>query len=114
MEGNAVLEWARYMALTVYRRHNAQCAAKHPVDSQSSEKEERTKTWKKCSCSIYAAGSMGKRFRRLRTGTDLWDRALEVAARWEAAGRWPDAPLAAPTPTAPDSSKMTVAGAVKA
>src|ERR1019366_10206462 len=95
------------MALTVYRRHNAQCAAKHPEDSQSSEKQERSKTWKKCSCSIYAAGSMGKRSRRLRTGTDLWDRAREVAARWEAAVHWPDAAAPASPPPASETSKMT-------
>src|ERR1017187_2264688 len=84
------------MALTLYRRHNGNCEGKHPEDSQSLEREERAKTWKKCGCSIYASGSMGKRHKRLRTGQVSWDRANEVVARWEAAGRWPG--VAGPSP----------------
>jgi len=52
------------MALTLYQRHNQQCEGKHPLDSQSLEREERAKTWRKCGCSIYASGSMAKRHKR--------------------------------------------------
>lgn len=101
------------MALTLYRRHNANCEGKHPEDSQSLEREERAKTWRKCGCSIYASGSMGKHHKRLRTGQVSWDRAHEVAARWEAAGRWPgESPAPDPGDPVKDSSRQTVAGVI--
>src|ERR1019366_1057516 len=113
---NAVLRLGSIMALSLYRRHNAQCEAKHPKDSHSGELEERSKKWTRCSCPIIAAGSMGKHFKRRKTGRIFWDDAKAVANRWESAGRWPGGPEppSPPPPTLPAKDRMTVAGAVEA
>ncbi len=104
------------MALNLYRRHRQDCAGKHPEDTRSSELEERSKSWKRCECQIVAAGSMHKVHKRLKTGQVFWPEARAVAARWEAAGRWPDD--AAPTPqtgaTPAPTSKTTIERAISA
>jgi integrase len=104
------------MALNLYRRHNQKCEGGHPEDSISRDHEERSKKWKRCGCAIYAAGSLTKTFKRLKTGRTDWDGAKEVAARWEAAGRWPGGAGPAPTLKEPaaDSPRATVARAVEA
>jgi hypothetical protein len=86
------------MALHLYRRHNERCEGKHPKDSHSGELEERAKKWTRCSCPIIAAGAMRKTFKRRKTGRIFWDDAKAVAARWEAAGRWPDDSDPSPAP----------------
>jgi hypothetical protein len=103
------------MALHLYRRHNERCEGKHPKDSHSGELEERAKKWTRCSCPIIAAGAMRKTFKRRKTGRIFWDDAKAVAARWEAAGRWPDDsdPSPAPVVTEAGPGRVTVADAIK-
>jgi hypothetical protein len=44
--------------------------------------------WKRCECPIFVSGTLARKFRRQATGQWEWDRAREVAAKWEAAGKW--------------------------
>jgi site-specific recombinase XerD len=74
--------------LNLYRRHRLDCAAGHPEDSHSGEFEERKKTWKRCGCLIYAAGTLSGKFRRRRTGKSTWEEAKAEASAWEISGRW--------------------------
>jgi integrase len=115
MACNVGVELAPYMALNLYRRHRADCTGKHAEDTKSSEMEERSKKWARCSCPIVAAGSLAKTFKRRKTGRIFWDEAKAIADRWETAGRWPEeaAPGPAPVPTADPSSKKTVADALE-
>src|SRR5579871_5345428 len=83
-----VVESGVRMALNLYRRHRAECEGGHPEESRSGEFEERSKKWKRCGCVIFAAGTLDGQFRRRQTGKTSWDHAKEVAAAWEAAGRW--------------------------
>ena len=104
------------MALSLYRRHHGQCEGKHPKDSHSGELDERSKKWTRCACPIIAAGSMGKHFKRRKTGRIFWEDAKAVANRWEAAGRWPGSEAPAPEPEpdpSKDRSRMTVACAIE-
>src|ERR1019366_5445344 len=103
------------MALSLYRRHHAQCEGKHPKDSHSGELEERSKKWTRCSCPIIAAGALAKHFKRRKTGRIFWEDAKSVADRWEAAGGWPGGPDTTPDPGAPikDSSRTSIADAIE-
>ena len=101
------------MALSLYRRHRQDCTGKHLEDSHSGELDERSKKWARCACPIVAAGSLSKTFKRRKTGQIFWPEARQVAARWEAAGRWPDSADPAPPPAA-DPSRATVTHAVEA
>lgn len=106
------------------RRHGLACAAKHPVDSYSTEAEERRHNWKKCTCRIYAHGTLNGRFKRLATRARDWEFAKEIVAPYIAAGRWditPSDPPPLPPTAGPDASPppaktsgLTVADAVKA
>jgi integrase len=102
------------MALSLYRRHHAQCVGKHPKDSHSGELEERSKKWTRCSCPIIAAGALAKHFKRRKTGRIFWEDAKAVADRWEAAGRWPG-PETTLDPGAPikDPSRTRIADAIE-
>ena len=76
------------MPLNLYRRHNGNCVGEHPEDSKSGELEERSKKWRRCDCQIFAAGTLGGKFRRRRTGKWNWEEAKVVATTWDAAGAW--------------------------
>ncbi|WP_321477681.1 tyrosine-type recombinase/integrase [uncultured Paludibaculum sp.] len=76
------------MSLHLYRRHRLECEAKRPEESRNGEFEERTKGWKRCSCMIFASGSLGGKFRRKQTGRSAWDEAKAVATAWERSGAW--------------------------
>lgn len=106
MAGNGSLDFthetrlksASQMPLNLYRRHQSACKGGHPEDSRSGEFQERSKTWKRCGCSIFVAGSLNKTFKRRNTGRFDWDGGREVASRYEAAGCWDDVPAPAPVP----------------
>ncbi|MGC9969936.1 MAG: hypothetical protein ABSE56_05040 [Bryobacteraceae bacterium] len=87
------------MSLSLYRRHSrvpGKCAGGHQPDAQTYESDERRRAWKRCSCPIYASGTIGGHFRRVNTKQVVWDEAKVVAASWEAAGAWPEVPPARP------------------
>jgi hypothetical protein len=76
------------MPLSLYRRHRQECEANRPEESRSGEFEERKKGWKRCSCLIFASGTLGGKFSRRYTGKSDWDEAKSVAADWEQADVW--------------------------
>src|SRR4051794_14308365 len=88
-----MLELLFKMALNLYRRHRQECEAEHPEESRSGEFEERSKKWRRCSCQIYASGTLSRKFRRRQTGKTIWEEAKAVAEVWEKAGRWDDAAI---------------------
>jgi len=63
------------MTLNLYRRHR-----------MTYEADELRRSWKNCSCPIYASGTLGLAFRRKNTGRSSWADAREVVSVWEAAG----------------------------
>jgi hypothetical protein len=69
------------------------------------EADELRRTWKKCSCPIYASGTLGGRFKRKNTERPSWQEAKAISREWETAGQWDDniAPAipAQPVPTPP-------------
>jgi len=102
------------MALNLYRRQRQECEAEHPEESRSGELEERKKTWKRCKCQIYGAGTLRGHFRRRRTGKWEWDDAKTVAAAWEASGSWDT--TAGPSPATSDlqTGAITITAATEA
>lgn len=89
--------------LSVYRRHKRNCKAGHPKDFRSNEFDERRKGFKKCSCPIFASGTLAGVSRRQTTGAWEWDAAKAVAAQLEASGSWA-ATTGAPAFEPPESS----------
>jgi len=76
------------MALNLYRRHRPDCEGGREFDSRSGEFEERKKSWRKCSCLIFASGTLSRKFTRRSTGQSEWEPARAVAAAWELAQSW--------------------------
>src|SRR5208283_5376619 len=77
------------MGAAVYLRHSKACKAKRPEDSTTGKFEEGRRNWKKCSCPIFASGTLGGKFKRNCTEKWEWDKAEEIADEWEKAGSWP-------------------------
>ena len=94
------------MPLNLYRRHRPGCEGGHKYDSRSGEFEERKKTWRRCSCPIFASGTLQNKFRRQTTAQWEWTAAKEIAGHWEAANKWgkPTSPI---SPTAAARITMT-------
>lgn len=83
------------MPLNLYRRHYrtaGKCSGGYPPDFRSYETDERRRGWKKCTCPIYADGTLSGRFRRRNTKQWSWTEAKRVAGEWEESGRWDGAP----------------------
>src|SRR5216683_7750259 len=102
------------MALNLYRRHRRDCKAGHPEESRSGEFDERRKGWKRCSCPIFASGTLQGKFRRQTTGQWEWTPAKAVVAELDKLGSWNGeviAPQALPVTTVPQ--RVTVERAVK-
>ena len=78
------------MGLQLYRRHSKACKAKRPEDSTTGKFEEGRRRWKKCSCQIFASGTLGGKFKRQCTENWEWDKAEKVADGWQGAGSWPN------------------------
>lgn len=89
--------------LNMLRRHRTTCAAGRPVDSYSTEPEERRRGWTRCECKIYAHGTLGGVFRKFATKARDWDLAREIVAPYVAAGSWD---LATPPPPVSPISPM--------
>jgi integrase len=102
------------MALNLYRRHRRDCKAGHPEESRSGEFDERKKGWKRCSCPIFASGTLQGKFRRQTTGQWEWTPAKAVVAELDKLGSWNGeviAPQALPETTV--SQRVTIERAVK-
>jgi integrase len=104
------------MALNLYRRHRRDCEAGLSEDSRSGEFEERKKNWKRCTCRIFASGTLARRFKRRDTGRSTWEEARAVVAHWERAGSWEkEIPAPQPPPAVePNSKRITIEHATKA
>jgi len=86
------------------------------------EADELRRSWKNCSCPIYASGTLGARFKRRNTERNRWDESKAVAQAWEDAGAWDGAAkierqtpalIAAPATGVPDG-RVTIERAVQA
>ena len=94
------------MPLHLYRRHRQYCEGGHRQDSRSDDLGERKKGWKKCSCFIFASGTLGLKFGRKYTGKTNWEEAKVVAAAWERADSWDGKP--AQTPASEHAARLTI------
>jgi hypothetical protein len=97
------------MGLQLYRRHSTACKAKRPEDSTTGKFEEGRRRWKKCSCQIFASGTLGGKFKRQCTEKWEWDKAEEVASGWEKAGSWPSGPKPRISPALSEAKSLEVA-----
>lgn len=109
------------MALNLYRRHGSHCHGGRALHSTSYQADESRRSWKSCSCPIYASGTLGGHFHRKNTECVSWDDAKGRARVWEDANAWdsPTKPLPAPVPVpAPvhtiEDGRVTIDEAVKA
>jgi hypothetical protein len=93
------------MALNVYRRHASHCPGGRALHEMTYEGDELRRNWKKCSCPIYASGTLSGRFRRRNTERTTWAEANAIVSDWEIAGSWHAAPVpVAPTPVIPPTA----------
>jgi hypothetical protein len=97
------------MGLQLYRRHSKACKAKRPEDSTTGKFEEGRRRWKKCSCQIFASGTLGGKFKRQCTEKWEWDKAEAVADGWQKAGSWPSGPKPPVSVPAPEAKSSEVA-----
>ena len=96
------------MALSLYRRHRRDCKAGHSEELRSGEFDERKKAWKRCSCPIFASGTLAGTHRRQTTGQWEWSDAKAVAAEWEAAKGWDTHPKEIAPPASAKKERITV------
>ena len=76
------------MALNLYRRHGSNCAGGRALHEMTYESDELRRNWKRCSCPIYASGTLSAQFKRKNTERSSWPAANAIASAWEATGRW--------------------------
>jgi integrase len=108
------------MALNLYRRHGSHCVGGRALHAMTYEADELRRTWKNCSCPIYASGTINGRFKRKNTERTSWDEAKPVVRAWEDSGSW-DGPVKFETPAAPvhdapatSLERITIADAIAA
>src|SRR5215471_16269970 len=88
------------MALNLYRRHGSNCPGGRAFDERTYEADELRRNWKRCSCPIYASGTLSGHFKRKNTDLNNWPEAHALAAGWESVGKW-DGDVSLPSPPAP-------------
>jgi site-specific recombinase XerD len=84
--------------LNFHRRHGRHCEANQPLGKLTGETEERKRGAKKCSCSIFASGTLAGDYRKVGTGCSDWDAAIEAVKPFLEAGSWEAAPPVTATP----------------
>src|SRR5271165_902113 len=107
------------MALNVYRRHGSHCPGGRALHEMTYEADELRRSWKNCSCPIYASGTLNGKFKRKNTERSAWLEARTVVTGWENAGSWdkldtpwePPAPIGAVAEISP--SRISIADAVR-
>jgi hypothetical protein len=108
------------MPLNLYRRHGSHCVDGRALHEMTYEADELRRSWKNCSCPIYASGTLGARFKRRNTERNRWDESKTVVRAWEDAGTWDgEAKIerlpvvaAAAAPVVPDR-RVTIEGAAQ-
>ncbi len=106
------------MALNQYRRHGSHCPGARALHQRTYEADELRRGWKKCSCPIYASGTLNGQFKRKNTERASWSDAKAIAAEWEKTGSWDGTPTSPPPPQPatvekPVATRMTLADAIK-
>src|SRR5437868_2793414 len=76
------------MALNLYRRHGSHCPGGRALHDRSYEADELRRNSKKCSCPIYASGTLNGQFKRKNTERTVWSDAKRAAEEWERARSW--------------------------
>src|SRR5438552_2950771 len=108
------------MALNLYRRHGSHCPGGRALHDRSYEADELRRNWKKCSCPIYASGTLNGQFRRKNTERTVWSDAKGVVEEWERARWWdgsvkPAEPTPLPSPAlSPELTRISIADATAA
>jgi integrase/recombinase XerD len=108
------------VALNIYRRHGSHCPGGRALHEMTYEADELRRNWKKCSCPIYASGTLNGNFKRKNTERIAWPEAKTVVSEWERSDSWNGKPHAIePVPVAAPPSdsaphRITIADAVKA
>jgi len=108
------------MALNIYRRHGSHCPGGRALHEMTYDADELRRNWKKCSCPIYASGTLNGQFKRKNTERTAWPEAKAIVAKWESAVSWngkanPIEPVSvAPPPSDSAPPRITIAEAVKA
>jgi len=108
------------MALNAYRRHGSHYPGGRALHTMTYEADEFRRTWKKCSCPIYASGTLGGRFKRKNTERTAWPDAKAIVGEWESAASWGghfksvDPPTVVATPGDPSTTRLGIADAVRA
>jgi hypothetical protein len=64
--------------LHLQRRHGRKCTAGHPVDSLTTEADERKRGTKRCACPIFASGTLNGVFNKLGTRRTDWNDVREA------------------------------------
>jgi len=109
------------MALNIYRRHGSHCPGGRVLHEMTYEADELRRSWKNCSCPIYASGTLAGHFKRKNTERTTWSDAKIVVGNWESSASWggsvesvdPPVAVAAPTPD-PSTSRLSIADAARA
>ena len=86
------------VVIHLQRRHRPKCEAGHKPDSFTAEVEDRRRAAKKCSCPIFASGTLNGGFQRVSTRARDWDKARAAVEPYLDAGSWTIAPPAEPAP----------------
>lgn len=78
--------------LHLQRRHGRRCSARFPVDSLTNEADERRRGVKRCTCPIFASGTLAGVFRKMGTRAQDWEEARRTIAPYLAADSWDQTP----------------------
>jgi integrase len=94
--------------LNLQRRHGRQCAAKHALDTLTTEAEEKKRGVKRCDCPIFASGTLNGAFRKLSTRHKDWESARNAVEPYLQANSWsplpPTTTLTPPPVAVPDAA----------
>jgi len=75
------------MALNLYHRHGSNCAGGRSLHEMTYESDELRRNWKRCSCPIYASGTLSGHFRRKNTERSIWPEAktcrIGLGSHWD-------------------------------
>jgi len=109
------------MAFNLYRRHGSHCPGGRALHDRTYEADELRRNWKKCSCPIYASGTLNGQFRRKNTERTVWNEAKAVVEVWQNARSWDgsvkveELPASLPAPNLnPQPPRISIADATAA
>src|SRR5438067_13617882 len=80
--------WHSAMALNIYRQHGSHCSGGCALHEMTYEADELRRNSKRCSCPIYAFGTLHRQFKRKDTERTAWPEAKAIVSEWESADSW--------------------------